>query len=94
MSDVLTEQLFEYRAEFDTNVFSGEPVVRVHYRRTGTKQWRRFLLVPDEGESFASVAANIEPAHVCAFVAATPVLVSIRRSPPVVEVVPDSRRSM
>jgi hypothetical protein len=57
---------FLYTAEIVLELLCGRSVVSIEYRVVDRRIPRgprhRFLLVPDEGESFESVAAKIEPA--------------------------------
>lgn len=51
-----------YRAELVVDFVSGRPVVWIEYRTGAVRRRRRFYLVPDEGETFESVAGKIVPA--------------------------------
>jgi NAD(P)-dependent dehydrogenase (short-subunit alcohol dehydrogenase family) len=49
----------DWRATVELNLFSGTHVVGVSYQRAKGRRWERFVLVPDDDESYESVALKI-----------------------------------
>jgi hypothetical protein len=51
--DSLIEQgpRVEVETERDTNLLTGEEVVRVRYRVEGTRRWTKLVVFPDQGQT-------------------------------------------
>jgi hypothetical protein len=42
-----TAQLFQVETERDTNLLTGEEIVRVRYRPEGTQRWTKLVVFPE-----------------------------------------------
>lgn len=50
----------EFRFSRDTDLLSGQDLVRVEYRREGVRRWSKFLVVLDDETTYETVEENAE----------------------------------